>query len=68
MAAPAIQYDLFYTPTESDLMKAEIEALRESQNKVRRRTFAMIKELTQMMINAQKENDELRRLLIKEMK
>ena len=68
MAEPALQYDMFYTPTETDLVRAEIEALRDSQNRVRRKTFGMINELTRLLIRTQKENDELRRLLLKRVK
>lgn len=68
MAEPAVQYDMFHTPTETDLIRDEIKALRDSHNRVRRKTFGMINELTTMLIKAQEENDSLRRLLLKRVK
>ena len=49
--------DMFSNLTPEDLMRAEIAVLKESQGAVRRKTFAMIGDLTKMVLEMQKQVD-----------
>ncbi len=54
-----VQLDMFSNLTPEDLMRAEIAVLKESQGAVRRKTFAMIGDLTKMVLEMQKQVDAL---------
>jgi lactam utilization protein B len=50
-----IQYDMFRETTETDLMQAEFSALKESQDKVRRKLFAQNGAMMKLIMQQQEE-------------
>jgi hypothetical protein len=52
--------DLFKPVTEDDVMAAEVIALKESHHAVRKKSFAMINELTKIMLRQQEELDYIK--------
>lgn len=55
-----IQYDFFTETTDEDVLKAEISALKESHNAVRKKAFAQIGALTKIVLDQQNEIDFLK--------
>lgn len=55
-----IQFDLFKETTDSDVLKAEIEALKESHHAVRKRAFAELRGLQKLVMDQQQEIDYLK--------
>lgn len=55
-----VQLEFFKETTEADVLKAELVALRESHNAVRRRVFAQQSEMTKMILRQQEELDYLK--------
>jgi len=50
-----VQLDFFQETTREDVLKAELDALKESHDKVRKRLFAQVGALSKMVINQQEE-------------
>ena len=50
-----IQYDLFRETTDTDLLQGEISALKESNDKVRRKLFAQNGAMLKMILQQQEE-------------
>lgn len=62
----SIQYDLFLpTPTQEDLLRMEIGALSEKQDKLRKSLFARHSDLMKLVLKQQKQIDELREMLMR---
>jgi len=57
---PLIQFDMFKETTSEDILRAELAALKESHNKVRKSTFARLGELTKLYLRQQEELDFLK--------
>ncbi len=55
-----VQFDMFKETTSEDVLKAEVAALRESHDKVRKRLFGEVRGLQKLMLNQQNELDYLR--------
>lgn len=55
-----IQFDLFHEVTEMDVVRAEVNALKESQDKVRNGMFARHSALWKLIMELQKEIEELK--------
>lgn len=55
-----IQLDFFKETTDDDVLRAELAALKDSHDKVRRRAFAQIGTLTKMLLDQQQEIDFLK--------
>ena len=55
-----IQLDMFRETTESDVLKAELEALKESHHAVRKKSFAQLNALNKLVMDQQQEIDYLR--------
>lgn len=55
-----VQFDLFKETTDVDVMKAEIEHLKESIGNVRRGIFARHNEMAKLIISQQEELDFLK--------
>jgi len=51
----AMQYDFFKEVSNEDVLKAELSALKESHDRVRKKTFAQLSELTKMYLRQQEE-------------
>lgn len=55
-----VQLDFFKETTDQDVLKAEIEALKESHHAVRKKAFAQIGVLTKLLLDQQQEIEFLR--------
>lgn len=55
-----VQLEFFKEITEVDVLKAEITALKESHNAVRKRVFAQQRDMTTMILRQQEELDYLK--------
>lgn len=55
-----VQLDFFKETTDQDVLKAEIEALKESHHAVRKNAFAQIGVLTKLLLDQQQEIEFLR--------
>ena len=55
-----LQLDLFHDLTTEDLLRAELEVLKESHHAIRRRLFAEIAGLSKVLIEQQKDIDALK--------
>ena len=55
-----VQLDMFRETTELDVLKAEVEALKESHHAVRKRSFAELRALQKLVIDQQAELDYLK--------
>ena len=65
----AIQYDLFQDlPTETEILKKEIEVLRESQDRQRKSLFAKHAELMKIVVQQQAQIDKLNEMMMKRIK
>lgn len=63
------QYDLFEDELKPiDILRKEVEALRDSQDRQRRRLFANDAEMMKIILELKKENEELRRLMMMRIK
>jgi hypothetical protein len=51
---------MFRETTDDDVLKAEVAALKESHHAVRKKSFAMINELTKIMLRQQEELDYIK--------
>ncbi len=58
--AVAVQFDLFKETTDQDVLKAELEALKESHHAVRKRAFAELRGLQKIVMDQQNEIDYLK--------
>jgi len=58
-----IQYDLFKETTETDELRAELEAYKTTLDKVRKGTYAEIRALQKMVFIQQEEIDHLKVLM-----
>ncbi len=72
MALAIEQYDLFDTRSYDEKLRDElfqkVDALKASQDKSRRKLFGMVNDLMKIVIRLEKENDNLRQMLLKEVK
>jgi hypothetical protein len=55
-----VQFDLFKETTDSDVLRAEVAALKESHNAVRKGMFGRLGALTKLVMEQQQEIDYLR--------
>ena len=55
-----VQMDLFKEISQDDVLAAEISSLKESHHAVRKKSFAMINELTKIMLRQQEELDYIK--------
>lgn len=58
--AVQVQFDLFKETTDVDIMKAEVESLKESLGNVRRGIFARHNEMAKLILAQQEELDFLK--------
>ena len=55
-----IQFDLFKETTPEDILRADLEALKESHHAVRKKLFGQVGALTKMIMDQQEEIDYLK--------
>lgn len=55
-----LQLDMFKETTSEDILKAELDALKESHHAVRKRAFGEIRALQKMVMDQQQEIDYLK--------
>ena len=55
-----VQLDMFKETTSEDILRAELEALKESHGAVRKRAFAEIRALQKMVMDQQEQIDYLK--------
>lgn len=55
-----VQLDMFQETTEEDMLRAEVAALKESHDKVRKSTFARLGALTKLVLDQQDQIDYLK--------
>lgn len=60
MSDAVIQLDMFQETTETDVLKAEIAALKESHHAVRKKLFGQVGALQKMVLDQQEQIDYLK--------